>query len=554
MKRTLRRYILAAVAVVAAGMVNDSVARVQLPEPLGPPLDDESELPADDVPVVKRDITQPFSESGDQAVLDDRLPAEDRMDVINGEDLRPGEEPTFNQQLPGYEAEAVRMLNNPMPAAEDETTSQDGEVQTEDVSSTEATDSELAVGEGSGLDSDAGLQPNSGQYQPIPQQLSRRERKRLMRESKNNPQLFRNTERESFIISGGRRVQTFTDADVAISSDTLVFVERRVPDSLAVRETVAVLDSMADSLAGDSMSGGVLSRRLQRQLKKAMWRADSTYYRHSPMFRDTLKIAPFTALSAVVPGFGQFYNSQYWKIPVLYAAAGTAVFLGVKQHQQYRNFKNEYEYLIGRSAFSTNRNLIDPVQTRMIQHNTWRQVFFGAAIASYVYFIEDAIYNYPAAGANRVKTATTMSLVCPGAGQIYNGSFWKLPLVVGGFASFIYVIDWNNRGYQRYDRAIRLETDGDPDTNKDSSFGSMSLDQLRNYKKLYRRNRDLSIILTAAFYLLNIMDAHVDAYFQDFDTGPDLAYQLRLHPVIEPLYAYSGFNSYSVGLGLSLTF
>ena len=518
MKRSLRRYILTGLSVIMAGMLTGTPALAQLPEQDGPPLDDESELPASEVPDVKRDITEPFYREGDQTVLDNRVPPEDQMDVINGEDLRPGEEPAFNQQLPGYESEAARMLSNPLPP--------------EDVSQND----------------------NPSDEEPAGPQLSRRERKRLMRAARNNPQPIPDSDRAPFIISGGRKTQTFADSEVSILSDTLVFVDRKIPDSLVIRETVSTIGQVNDSLQNDSLTTAILSKRMQRQLRKTLWRADTAYYRHSPLLRDTLKIAPLTALSAVVPGFGQFYNSQYWKIPVLYATAGTALFFGLRQHKQYKIYKNDYEYLIGRSAFSSNRNLIDPVQTRMIQHNTWQQVFFGAAIASYVYFIEDAIYNYPAAGSNRVKTATTMSLVCPGAGQIYNGSFWKLPLVVGGFASFIYVIDWNNRGYQRYDRAIRLETDGDPDTNKDSSFGSMSLDQLRNYKKLYRRNRDLSIILTAAFYLLNIMDAHVDAYFQDFDTGPDLAWQLRLQPVIEPLYAFSGFNSYSVGLGLSLTF
>ena len=212
---------------------------------------------------------------------------------------------------------------------------------------------------------------------------------------------------------------------------------------------------------------------------------------------------------------------------------------------------------MSRSDFSDNRLLLDPVQTKMIQHNTWRQVLIGTAVASYIYFLGDAIVNYPAAQQNPVKTATTLSMICPGAGQVYNGSFWKVPLVVGGFASFSYVIDWNNRGYQRYDTAIRLETDDDPDShssefwNPSSNSLSMTVEQMRSYKKLYRRNRDLAIILTAAFYLLNVMDAHVDAHMKDFDVSGDLAW--RLQPTVEPLYAMGGYN-YAVGLGLSLTF
>lgn len=72
-----------------------------------------------------------------------------------------------------------------------------------------------------------------------------------------------------------------------------------------------------------------------------------------------------------------------------------------------------------------------------------------------------------------MKKATTLACICPGAGQIYNKSYWKVPFVVGGFASMIYCIDWNNRGFQRFKKAYALRTayddnrdaypDGSPD-------------------------------------------------------------------------------------------
>lgn len=78
----------------------------QQPGEDGPPLQDESALPDSEVPALKHDITEPFIKPGEEAVLDNRLPAQDQMDVIDGEDLRPGQEPTFNEQMPGYESEA----------------------------------------------------------------------------------------------------------------------------------------------------------------------------------------------------------------------------------------------------------------------------------------------------------------------------------------------------------------------------------------------------------------------------------------------------------------
>lgn len=496
----------------------------QQPGEDGPPLQDESALPDSEVPALKRDITQPFIEPGEEAVLDNRLPAQDQMDVIDGQDLRPGQEPSFNEQMPGYESEAARMLDDPTPPSYN----------------SKAPD-----------DASRAAQP-----------LSRRERRRLRKEAKNTPLDLPELSKDAYRITGGKKSVTYSGTEIVISTDSLLTVVRESADSLSASMlppagtdslTVAAADSltMTDSLAS-------LTARQRREMERIRRRADTTLYRHTPLFRDTLKIAPLTAISVAVPGFGQLYNGDYWKIPVLYATTGTALYFGIRQHQQYKKYKNEYEYLMSRTDFSDNRLLIDPVQTKMIQHNTWQQVLFGTAIASYIYFLSDAIINYPAAQVNPVKTATTLSMICPGAGQIYNGSFWKVPLVVGGFASFIYVIDWNNRGYQRYDNAIRLETDDDPDSHSsefwdpsDNSL-SMTLEEMRNYKKLYRRNRDLAIILTAAFYLLNVMDAHVDAYMKDFDVSGDLAW--RLQPTIEPLYAMNGMYNYAFGLGLSLTF
>lgn len=523
MRLFVRRYWLAALFALLLLYPAGAYGNTQPPDSDGPPLEDGEPLPSSEVPVLKKDITKPFLEPGETPILDNRLPAEDEMDVINGQELRPGEEPTFNQQLPGYESEAARMLDNPNPPSYND-------------------------------DSD------SESDEPVSEPpLSRREMRKLRKASKNTPLALPELSREVFKISGGKKSETYSETDVVISADSLTVVIREAADALGADGKPLVSDSLSVETADSAdyeanLPDSAQTVRQRREMERLQRRADTTLYRHNPLFRDTLKIAPLTALSVVVPGFGQFYNGDYWKIPVLYATTGTALFFGIKQHQQYKKYKDEYEYLIGRPAFSKNRSLIDPVQTKMIQHNTWQQVLFGTAIASYIYFLGDAIVNYPASSQNEVKTATTLSIICPGAGQFYNGSFWKAPLIVGGFASFIYVIDWNNRGYQRYDRALKLELDDDPDTKMDSSFGNMSIDQLRNYKRLYRRNRDLAIILTAAFYLLNVMDAHVDAYMKDFDTSDDLAWQLRLQPTIEPLYTMNGSGGYSFGLGLSLTF
>lgn len=531
MALSVRRYLVVTLLTVLCSLPVNAFCFSQLPENDSPPLDDEKTLPPSEVPVVKKDITRPFEEPGEKIVLDNQLPKADQTIVINGEELRPGEKPTFNEQMPGYESEAVRILD------------------------------------GAPLPSYNSPQQDTSSYTPITP-LSGKEKRQLRKEVKNTPLNIPALSRDTYVVSGGKRASSSADSEVVISADSLITIIRKDTTVVGKKEII-MRDSLAMTLpngnltinqttAQEVLNVPQLTPKQQREMIRMQRRADTTLYRHSPLFRDTIKVSPLTAISLVVPGFGQLYNGDYWKIPVLYATVGTSLFFGIKQHQQYIRYRNEYNFLMSRPEFSQNRALIDPVQTKMIQHNTWRQALFGAAIGTYIYFVGDAVLNYPSSKQNNVKTATTLSTICPGAGQIYNGSYWKAPIILGGFATFIYIIDWNNRGYKRYDRAIKLETDNDPDSHSDEFWNgsslSVSLEQMKNYKRLYRRNRDLTIILTAAFYLFNIMDAHVDSQLKSFDINDDLTWQMRLQPSMDSLYTLSGGNNYSVGLNFSLTF
>jgi hypothetical protein len=144
-----------------------------------------------------------------------------------------------------------------------------------------------------------------------------------------------------------------------------------------------------------------------------------------------------------------------------------------------------------------------------------------------------------------------LSAIIPGLGQIYNRKYWKLPLVYGGFMGFSYAIMWNNKNLQDYGDAYKdltydlinhrgepekwhqswkdfVTSGADPETRYNENFRS----QLKRGRDFYRRNRDLSIILTTAFYLICMADAYVDAQLFDFDISPDLS--LRVEPVVNP--------------------
>ena len=273
-----------------------------------------------------------------------------------------------------------------------------------------------------------------------------------------------------------------------------------------------------------------------------------------PFFSDSMKMSRVALLSVPLPGFGQIYNKEYWKLGILYPVVGTTAALFVHENKLYKPLKAKYDqYLVDNGYFRTEE--LDKIQTELIQHNTRRQIFAGMAIASYLYFIGDAVLNFESSEVTKVNRATTLSTIFPGAGQVYNKSYWRVPIVVGGIATTIYTIDWNNRGYQRFKTAYSLVIDYDKNPQKypngpsDEFQGAYSATFLKNLKDSYRRNRDLCIILTAGVYLLNILDAHVDSHLQDFDISDDLSMNL------EPYFGYTPIGTQPVyGVNMSLNF
>lgn len=138
--------------------------------------------------------------------------------------------------------------------------------------------------------------------------------------------------------------------------------------------------------------------------------------------------------------------------------------------------------------------------------------------------------------------AVWMSSIVPGYGQIYNQSFWKLPIVYGGYMACVYAIRRNSRQYKEYRQAYRdIYMDGqkgavDDDPTKSYNailppgydierMGGTATYQkyLQNWQDRTRRFRDLSIVATVLVYFLSMIDAYVDAQLYDFDISYDLS-------------------------------
>lgn len=133
-----------------------------------------------------------------------------------------------------------------------------------------------------------------------------------------------------------------------------------------------------------------------------------------------------------------------------------------------------------------------------------------------------------------------LALVIPGAGQIYNRKYWKLPLIYGGFVGCTYALTWNSKMYKDYSQAYQDIMSNNPNNDSYKDFLPPFIDinqdrkrweeKFRKGKDLYRRQRDLSIFAFIGVYLLSVIDAYVDAELSDFDISKDLG--MTLEPAV----------------------
>jgi hypothetical protein len=124
------------------------------------------------------------------------------------------------------------------------------------------------------------------------------------------------------------------------------------------------------------------------------------------------------------------------------------------------------------------------------------------------------------------RKASIYSAILPGAGQAYNKKYWKIPVIYAGFGVLGYFVKTNNDEYKIYKEAYKFRLDGD-ETTTDQFVGIYADQDLVTLKNFYRRNRDLSIIGMSVLYILNIIDASVDAHLFHFNVSDDLSLQLE---------------------------
>lgn len=163
------------------------------------------------------------------------------------------------------------------------------------------------------------------------------------------------------------------------------------------------------------------------------------------------------------------------------------------------------------------------------------------------------------------KRAMWLALVLPGAGQIYNRKYWKLPIIYGGFVGCVYAMSWNNQMYHDYSQAYLDIMDDDPNTQSYNQFlhlgAQIDASNIERYKEIfrkrkdrYRRWRDMSMFVMIGVYAFSVIDAYVDASLSEFDISDDLS--LRVEPTVinNNQRTRNPLRSSTLGLQCSLTF
>ena len=157
----------------------------------------------------------------------------------------------------------------------------------------------------------------------------------------------------------------------------------------------------------------------------------------------------------------------------------------------------------------------------------------------------------------RPSKAAFYSAVLPGLGQAYNKRYWKVPIVWGAIGAGVYAINFNNDRYDRFRDAFKRRRAGFTDdefydlNNSGIVPGSpdFSDEALQDAQIRAQRDRDLSILITVILYVLNIIDANVDAHLQQFNVNENLSLNMRPYLRWEDIQGQANY-----GLSLQIQF
>lgn len=169
-----------------------------------------------------------------------------------------------------------------------------------------------------------------------------------------------------------------------------------------------------------------------------------------------------------------------------------------------------------------------------------------------LYFPPKPINDSLQANPHSPRKATIYSLVLPGMGQFYNKKYWKIPIIYAGFTFFAYNIKVNNDEVKLFTQAYKYITNKETyPTNNPYVVRYPNPTDLLTGRDFYRRKVELNIIYTVGWYILNVLDATVDAHFFDYDISDNLS--MHLEPIWLPM-PQGSFAGGTQGLKLCFKF
>ena len=214
--------------------------------------------------------------------------------------------------------------------------------------------------------------------------------------------------------------------------------------------------------------------------------------------------------STVLVGGMQIYNKDYWKLPLVYAGIAAGVGSGIWFNSQGRH---------------------DTAAWRLTGAGL---VYWGTLMDGVICYEPD---DWPQPG-----KAALYALLLPGLGQIYNREIWKLPIYYGIMLGGLDYYFMFKKNFERF-RTIY--------NNQDTTY--FPLETSKYYKNLYRRYRDYALLVVAAGYFLQAIDANVFAYMHNFEVTEDLTMDIS-PTIIAPNTDFAMAPAYSPAVGLSIGF
>lgn len=231
--------------------------------------------------------------------------------------------------------------------------------------------------------------------------------------------------------------------------------------------------------------------------------------------------------SAVIPGWGQLYNRKYWKAPLALGTVGAGVYFTSQFAQDNGTYKKALVLRLDGDSQTIDEFAATLTTAQLLSERRQRKqrlnIAVGATIFSYGINILDAYTDASGKFTHSLHPpakAALYSALLPGAGQLYNKKYWKLPILYAGLGTAIFFVKFNSDSTNLYGDAYTLRTNGETTADRFSAYSDADLIDFRDF---YKSQLDFSFIAVGIIYVLSIIDAIVDAHLYDFDISDDLS-------------------------------